>query len=242
MAQLSIRNAEQICTRLKGSADPCDLRKAHDIEELVLRANRVWAGQVKVLGVAAGERGTLCIPVELEGLEGLVLDGQQPRRHTQWKGLIFVPPSYPHNMPSFRFFGEIPLASHVIHTQCLPDERDLPRQLLEFVRAVRTGEEGWTCYLAACDWTARLPYNFSLVLWLVSRVVVGARFRGEEGTATLNRFAFNLFQQLAEKGKLPLGCPLAFPGDGLAADLRSEESPGHDDIEWLDQHPSGAAP
>jgi hypothetical protein len=223
---------EEICARLRVSGEICQLRQATDIQEFALRANGPWAGRVELLGVAPGPDGSLCLPVEIKDLSGLLFDGERLRLNTRWTGAVFLPPSYPHIIPGFRFTGaRIPFASHVIHPDrnCAIQETELPRQLLGFLDAIRNREAGWTCFLDGSQWSPSRRYNISLLLYLVSRIVCGARFRGE--LASLNPLAVQHFSRLGERAKLPLGPPLSYPEDDTLA--RSEaDAEEDDDIEW----------
>jgi len=215
----------QIVQRLLPSKNVCDQRKARDLEVLQQAVNGIWAGRCIVDGVGAGNRGTIYIAIRLQNVPGLILCNSQPQPHSDWDLHIYVPIHYPYSKPEVRFQGStIPFNPHVLHKESRIDEETLPRELLEYLEAIRKGQEGWMCYAAA--WSPLATHDLTLLVWQVSRIL-GGRVFGE--IFSLNNFARDYYLQLGQEGRLPLGPPLPLFCAFEAQDTPMEEIDGEDD-------------
>lgn len=196
----------QIIQRLLPSKNVCDMRKARDFEMLRQAAaeDGPWSGRCIVDGVGPADRGTIYIAIRLQNVAGLILSDGKVQPHANWDLRIYVPMHYPYSKPEVKFQGsEIPFNPHVLHRESLIDEESLPRELLEFLEAMRNGQEGWMCY--AAGWSPLATHDLTLLVWQVSRIL-GGRVFGEK--YSLNNLARDYYLRLGQEGRLPLGPPL----------------------------------
>jgi hypothetical protein len=161
----------------------------------------------------------------LQNVAGLILSGGQVQSHADWDLQIYVPMHYPYSKPEVKFQGSaIPFNPHVLHKESCIDEELLPPELLEFLEAMRNGQQGWMCYSAA--WSPLATHDLTLLLWQVSRIL-GGRVFGEK--YSLNNLARDYFLRLGQEGRLPLGPPLPLFCACETQDQPMEETGGEDD-------------
>jgi hypothetical protein len=168
----------------------------------------------------------------LDDVAGLLLSGDQPVLHHRWKVLIYLPPHYPYERPEVRFeIGTVPYNPHVLHRDSVIDEESLPREMAQFLDAMRRGQEGWTCY--ATSWSPLATHDLALLVWQLGRILGGHVF-GEK--YSLNNAARDHYLRMAAEGRLPLGPPLPLPrtfeGPEAAADLVDGED---EDVEIFEE-------
>ena len=235
-----MKSLAQVVAALSRSQNVSDIRKARDLEVLDEVARTLWSGRCIVRGVGAGEQAALCLAVTLNDVAGLVLCGDQPVLQHRWDLLVYLPAHYPYARPDVRFeAGTVPFNPHVLHRDSIIDEETLPREMVQFLEAMRRGQEGWMCY--AASWSPLATHDLALLVWQVGRIL-GGRVLGEK--YSLNNSARDYYLRLAGEGRLPLGPPLPLPctfaGQDAAADPIDSDDQDVEIFEEESQHAHSA--
>lgn len=225
---------DTVVGELGASPNLCDQRKARDIQALIQLSRGAWAGRFALLGALANADRMLILVTQLIA-RGLVWSGR-PQGHEQWTLALGMRHNYPLSLPAASFVQVVPYNPHVAHSAFVPEERGLPPELQQYIRALRMGQDGGCCFVRTAQWSPAVSHDLALAVWQVSRLLTGAHFFGEQGA--LNRHATSHYLALAEQGLLPLGPPLPPPRTPeagaitrLQAGIAAEG--GDDDIEWV---------
>ncbi len=229
-----------VVKELAASANLCDLRKARDIQALVELARGAWAGRFALLGALADPDRTLVLVTQLQA-KGLVWSNK-PQSHDQWTLAVGMRHNYPLSVPVASFVNVVPYNPHVAHGAFVPEERGLPADLQQYIRALRMGHDGGCCFVRTSQWSSAATHDLALAIWQVSRILTGAHFFGERGA--LNRHACTHYLTLAEQGLLPLGPALPPPRAPEAgaivrmeASAAAEGGDDDEDVEWIVSDP-----
>lgn len=201
-----------LADNLAGQPNVCDQRKGRDLKLLHEAAQGIWRGRLTDLQITGGQRQSWLLTGRLN-IGGLVW-AEHPRIHDDWGIEIAIPRHYPLAQPEVRLESPVPYNPHVLHSEFLPDERELPAALRPYLEQIRAGSAGSICYLR--QWQADLTHDLRLVVWQISRILCGACFHGEANS--LNNHARDHYLQLKTQGGLPIAASLPmFVAEGATA-------------------------
>ena len=210
---------------LSRSESSVDRRKGNDLGQVVELTDGVWSDRLSLLDVGPGPRRTLVVSVRLD-VTGLIWQGDaQP--HRGFDVALAIPNNYPLAAPLVVVNNPTPFSMNVLHGDFVPNPQGLPGELQQILR---DGHDGFCCYSLASEWCADLDHNLALVLWQVSRILVGAKIHGEQ--YALNRQARDRYLQLRQDGLLPLGPALPTPVSLAAV---AAGGPMDEAIEWIEE-------
>jgi len=224
---------------LLGSENPSDRRKGRDLLQLAALENGAWSERMALLGARPGYRRTLDVLVAIRAA-GLIFGSSIEDRDT-FQMVLGIPNNYPMAGPLVTFVNDpAPYHPNVLHRDFLPDTRGLPAELQQLVNDERGGA---CCYSMASEWTPDLDHSLATVVRHVSRLLVGAKLRGEE--YALNTHARDYYLKLKQQGRLPLGPALPLPGVSgdpaallgaadSAEDADADEAVD-DAVEWIEE-------
>jgi hypothetical protein len=193
-----------VMDQLLRSGNPNDRRKWRDLQQLLLLQKGSWQGRFALLDFAAGPRRSLSVSTWLEA-QGLIWEGD-PAPCDSFHLILSIPNSYPLAEPLVMFGKPTPFNMNVVHKEFVPNPHGLPAELQQIINE---GHDGGCCYMLSAEWSGELHHNLALVVRQVSRMLVGAKLRGED--YSLNNQARDYYLQLQAKGRLPLGPALPLP-------------------------------
>jgi hypothetical protein len=215
------------------SDNPSDRRKGRDLGQLAVLDRGVWSDRFALLGARPGSRRSLDVLVAVRAA-GLIWNGAVEDCDT-FQFLLGIANNYPMAAPAVVFAnGPMPYHPNVLHRDFRPDVRGLPAELQQLVNDERAGA---CCYSMQADWTPDLDRSLATVVRHVSRLLVGAKLRGEE--YALNTHARDHYLKLKDQGRLPLGPALPLPDvtGNLSALAGSEDETDEDAVEWIEESP-----
>jgi len=229
---------EAVIRPLMESDNPSDRRKGRDLMQLVALEEGAWSQRMALLGARPGYRRSLDVLVAIRAA-GLIWVGS-PEDCDTFQMMLGISNNYPMAAPAVMFVsGPTPYHPNVLHRDFRPDTRGLPAELQQLVNDER---EGACCYAMASEWTPDLDHSLATVVRHVSRLLVGAKLRGEE--YALNTHARDHYLKLKQEGRLSLGPALPLPdvpGD-LAALLDSanqaDSEADEEAVEWIEESPA----